>query len=290
MGAVVQRLDVAVVRLNSDIISFGEKRQVKLPLAPGNRYTGLVLLFRVNTGEPLAIFPDGVVQRLRVGATSALSAKYMAKQKPHRVAVIGAGWQAGGHVLAINALYPQAQILCDSPTRDKLAAFCADLSRHTGAVVTAAASPEAAVKGADIVLCATNAAQHVFRADWLEPGMHVSTIRGAELEPAVVARADIVAVNDKIAHDAISVTRGVKLPKNRHAIAGLDPAATPTLAEIMAGLAPSRTADKQTSCFVNLPGIGLQFAALGAVLYQKACAAGCGHKLPTEWFTEDVVP
>src|SRR5690242_12949525 len=43
MGAVMPRLGVGAVRLNSDIISFGAERQVKLPLAPGARYTGLVL-------------------------------------------------------------------------------------------------------------------------------------------------------------------------------------------------------------------------------------------------------
>lgn len=290
MGAVIQSLDVAVVRLNSDIISFGGQRQVKLPLAPGNRYTGLVMLFSVNTGEPLAIFPDGVVQRLRVGATSALGAKFMARTEPRSIAVIGAGWQAGGHVLAINALYPHAKIHCYSPTREKLTAFCDEMSGQTGASVAPAPSPEAAVKGADIVLCATNAAQPVFKADWLEPGMHVSTIRGAELEPAVVARSEIVVVNDKVAHDAIAVTQGVKLPKNRHAIAGLDPAVTPSLGEIIAGLKPTRTTEQQISCFVNLPGIGLQFAAVGAALYRKARAGGRGHELPTEWFTEDVVP
>lgn len=82
MRAVAQSLGVGVARLNSDIIAFGQQRQVKLPLAPGQRYTGLVLLFRVNTGEPLAIFPDGVLQRLRVGATSALATRYMARQLP----------------------------------------------------------------------------------------------------------------------------------------------------------------------------------------------------------------
>src|SRR5690348_9747860 len=44
MGGVIPSLGVGVVRLNSDVISFGAERQVKLPLAPGSRYTGLVLL------------------------------------------------------------------------------------------------------------------------------------------------------------------------------------------------------------------------------------------------------
>lgn len=290
MGAVVRSLGVSVVRLNSDIISFGSQRQVKLPLAPGNRYTGLVLLFSVNTGEPLAIFPDGVLQRMRVGATSALATRYMARKNPRTVAVIGAGWQAGGHILAICTLHPLQEIRCYSPTREKLVAFCREMTRATGVSVVPATSAEAAVKGADIVLCATNASQHVFKASWLEPGMHISTIRGPELEPGVLARSAVIAVNDRVAHETVSVTQGVTLPKNRHTIAGMDPTKAPALGDLIAGLAPVRSGPEQISCFVNLPGIGLQFAAVGAAFYQKARAAQCGHELPTEWFTEDVIP
>jgi ornithine cyclodeaminase/alanine dehydrogenase-like protein (mu-crystallin family) len=290
MGAVAPSLGVSVLRLNSDIISFGEKRQVKLPLAPGNRYTGLVLLFSINTGEPLAIFPDGVLQCMRVGATSALATKTMARKNPRIAGIIGAGWQAIGHLKAITALHQLDEIRCYSPTRDKLVAFCSGMSELTGVAVIPAPSPEAAVKGADIVLCATNASQHVFKELWLEPGMHVCTIRGPELEPGVVAQSDLVAVNDRVTHENFSVTKGVTLPKNRHSISGLDPKTTPTLGDLIAGLAPGRVSDAQKSCFVNLPGIGLQFAAVGAVLYQKALAAKRGHELPTEWFTEDVVP
>ena len=42
-----------------------ERSDEKIPLAPGNRWTGLVLLFSTKTGEPLMIFPYGVLQRLR---------------------------------------------------------------------------------------------------------------------------------------------------------------------------------------------------------------------------------
>jgi ornithine cyclodeaminase/alanine dehydrogenase-like protein (mu-crystallin family) len=290
MGAVARGLGVGVVRLNSDIISFANQRQKKLPLAPGDRYTGLVLLFSVDTGEPLAIFPDGVVQRMRVGATSALGAKYLARDDARTVAVIGAGWQAGGHVMAIAALRELEEIRCYSPTREKLESFCSGMSRHTGVKVRPAASAEEAVKGAGIVLCATNASRHVFFEHWLEPGMFVSTIRGPELEPGVVRQADLVVVHDRTVHGNVNTTRGVVLPVNRHAIEGFDVQSAPSLPDLVAGTVRGRSSAQQKTCFVNLPGTGLQFAAVGAAFYRKARAAGIGHELPTEWFTEDVVP
>ncbi len=290
MGAVLPSQHIGVVRLTSDIISFDRERRVKLPLAPGKRYTGLVLLFDSDTGTPLAILPDGILQRMRVGATSLLAARYLARRDVKTVALIGAGWQAGGHVMAVAATFPQADIRCYSPTADKRAAFCAEISQQTGMRVATSATAEAAVRDADVVLCATNASSQVFSAAWLAPGMHISTIRGPELDPAAVKQCDVVVVHESVQHENISVTTGVRMPENRHAIEGLDFGATPSLADLIAGKTPGRTSPSQKTCFVNFPGNGLQFAAVGAVLYRKAQAAGRGHELPTEWFTEDVIP
>ena len=292
MGGVLPGAGVGAVRLNSDIISFGEQRQVKLPLAPGDRYTGLVLLFSTETGEPLSIFPDGVLQRMRVGAASALGAKYLARSDATTVGLIGAGWQAGAQVMAIAALRNIDAIRCYSPTREKREAFCAELGAKTGVTMRPVATPEEAVRGADIVLCATNASSHVFRAEWLEPGMHVGTIRGHELEPETVRSADLVAIHDRGARAAVIATRGVALPKDRHWIPGIEDVMekAPTLGELVAGLAKGRSSAEQKSCFLNLTGIGLQFAAAGAALYRKAREAGAGREVPGEWFTEDVIP
>lgn len=165
MGGVLPSAGVGVVRLNSDIICFGSQRQVKLPLAPGERYTGLVLLFSTHTGEPLAIFPDGVLQRMRVGAASALGAKYLARADTSSVGLIGAGWQAGAQVMAITTLRKIERIRCYSPAREKREAFCAELSEKTGVSIDAVSTPEQAVRGTGIVLCATNSNAHVSSID-----------------------------------------------------------------------------------------------------------------------------
>lgn len=291
MGGVIPSLGISALRLNSDIIAFDNGRQVKLPLAPGNRYTGLVMLFSTGTGEPLAIFPDGILQRMRVGATTALGAKCLARKNANSVGLIGAGGQAGAQIRAIISTHDIDSIRCYSPTQTKCEAFCTEMSDETGIKVLPVRSAEEAVREADIVLCATNSSQHVFSPDWFEPGMHVSTIRGAELSPEVVRRADVVAIHDRRPHGGSVAAKGVALPETWLAIAGmpeLDRA--PTLAELISGKAQGRISSGQRSCFVNVIGIGLQFAAVGAMFYRKAVERGRGHTIPTDWFTEDVVP
>jgi alanine dehydrogenase len=51
-----------------------------------------------------------------------------------------------------------------------------------------------------------------------------------------------------------------------------------------------RTPPDQITCFVNLLGLGIQFAAVGAIVYRNARKAGQGRELPTEWFTELEIP
>ncbi len=105
---VAPKFGTAAVRINSDIITYpevgGVKRRVKVPAAPNKRWVGLVLLFSTETGEPLAIFPDGNMQRMRVGATNGLGAKYLAREDARTAAVIGSGFQAGAQLMAMTAV------------------------------------------------------------------------------------------------------------------------------------------------------------------------------------------
>jgi ornithine cyclodeaminase/alanine dehydrogenase-like protein (mu-crystallin family) len=81
MDGVIPKLGVGAVRINSDIVTWPKRgnnmRREKVPAAPNQRYVGLVLLFSVDNGEPLAILPDGVLQRMRVGAANGLGIKHL---------------------------------------------------------------------------------------------------------------------------------------------------------------------------------------------------------------------
>jgi ornithine cyclodeaminase/alanine dehydrogenase-like protein (mu-crystallin family) len=77
MSGVLPKRNIAALRLNSSVVKWYEKaggvRKDKLPVAGGDKFVGLVMLFSTETGEPLAIFPDGYVQKLRVAGASAIA-------------------------------------------------------------------------------------------------------------------------------------------------------------------------------------------------------------------------
>jgi alanine dehydrogenase len=73
-------------------------------------------------------------------------------------------------------------------------------------------------------------------------------------------------------------------------VGDLDFSTLPTLPELIVGRAKGRQSEAEVTCFMNNIGLGYQFAAAGAVVMRNAKAAGLGHELPTDWFTEDVHP
>src|SRR5258708_23831885 len=125
MEAVARKLGVGAVRINSDIVTWPKRgnamRREKVAAAPNNRYVGLVLLFSVENGEPLAILPDGVIQRMRVGAANGIAIQHLARTPARRIGILGSGWQAGTQLMAACAVRDIISIRCFRPNPENRA-------------------------------------------------------------------------------------------------------------------------------------------------------------------------
>ena len=159
MDGVIPKLGIGAVRIDSDIVTWPRQgnnmRRVKVPAAPNARYVGLVLLFSSETGEPLAILPDGVMQRIRVGATNGLGVKYLARKDATSVGILGSGWHAGAQLMAACAVREIETIRCFSPDPGRCEAFAREMSATLGVEVKPVGRPDEAVGAADIAMCAT---------------------------------------------------------------------------------------------------------------------------------------
>src|SRR5256885_16119307 len=129
MGGTWPAQGIQALRINSDVVTHplvaGKPRRVKQPLANG-RWVGLVLLFSTDTGALLAMFPDGVMQRMRVGAASGLALKHLAREDAQRLALIGSGWQAGTQLAAALAVRKFRDVRVFSPRRENREAVVAE--------------------------------------------------------------------------------------------------------------------------------------------------------------------
>lgn len=293
MGGTWPAQGVQALRINSDVITHplvaGRPRRVKQPLA-GGRWVGLVLLFSTQTGALLAMFPDGVMQRLRVGAASGLALKLLSRTNSETLALIGSGWQAGAQLMAARSVRSFKRIKVFSPRRESREAFVREFPD-----VEPVDSAEKCVEGADVIAASTSSMVRVVEPAWLKPGVHVSCIKTQEIDGEVLDRCDRVIVHDRRqAKQENNVMEGTpNAPAEKESGWWHDPRYSgkyPDLGQLLAGTAPGRQSDKEITCFANNVGSGLQFAAAGALVLKKAREKGVGRELPDEWFSEDVHP
>jgi len=296
MGGTWPARSIQALRINSDVVTHplvaGKPRRVKQPLAPGGdgkgRWVGLVLLFSTETGALLAMFPDGVMQRLRVGAASGLALKHLARENVATLALIGTGWQAGAQLMAARAVRRFEEVRVFSPRAESRAAFA---SQHENLKMVD--SIEACIEGADVILAATSSMVRVIEPKWLRPGMHVGCIKTQEIDTEVLGRCDRVFVHTRQQAKQISnVMPGTPNARKEDDTGWWKDRAHsyPDLGDLLAGSAPGRREASEITCFANNVGTGLQFAAAGAAVLARAREMKIGTELPDHWFSEDVHP
>ena len=300
--------EIAALRLNSDVIHYeareGRVIKDKIPAAPGKKWVGLILLFSSETGEPLAIFPDGVIQRMRVAAISALAAREMARPNASVLGIFGSGWQAGGHVEAFCKVRKIEKVRCYSPTKANRENFAQEMEQRTRVHVEPMSRPEEVAAGCDILIAATNAITTVIQPDWVKPGMHVTCVKDCELGEKTIRKANRIAIHTKKfapenyivglgdekieAHDPIDHLR----QKSRTVPTPPPPfwIDAPEIKEVLVGRVRGRESPEEITCFINNIGLGIQFAAVGSAIYNEAKAKQRGREIPTEWFLESVHP
>lgn len=291
MPGAVEDLGLAALRVQSDRIRWGDDRKVKLGVARGEQYTEYVQVYDTETTEPVLVYPDGYASKMRVGATNAIAAREMARADATTVGLLGAGRQAGGQAWGFDAALDLETIRVFSPTEANREAFAAEWDARLDADVVAVDSAEAAVEGAGVLACASNAMAPVFEADWIEPGTHVSAIKNPEVPDEAFGRVDRVAIHTHVTHHGPNNYAprasdfGDRLD-DAWAIEGFDLASAPDLPTVMAD-DRSREPD-ETTLFLNNMGLGTQFAAVGKVVLEHAVEADVGVEVETDRFLQSV--
>ncbi|HLY01579.1 MAG TPA: NAD(P)-binding domain-containing protein [Candidatus Cybelea sp.] len=132
-------------------------------------HQAIVLLFRTDNGEPLAVMDGRLITEMRTAAVSAAITKYLMPPPSKVLALLGSGVQAHSHLTALSTIHQFEEVRVWSRTPDHAAEF----ARRHGAVAMEA---EAAVRGADVIVVATSSQGPVLRGAWLKEGAHVNAV------------------------------------------------------------------------------------------------------------------
>jgi ornithine cyclodeaminase/alanine dehydrogenase-like protein (mu-crystallin family) len=250
-------------------------------IIPGNPARGLdahqgtVTLFDGETGQPTAILDASAVTEIRTAAVTAVATGLLARTDARTLAVLGAGVQGRAHLEALATVRGFEEVRIYAPTQAHAQAL-AEQPGLPGAQVSAVATAEDAVRGADVVVAATNSREPVLAHAWLKPGAHVnavgaSTPNAREIDTATVAASALFcdsreSLRNEAGEFQLAVREGA-IPGDEHVRA--------ELGEVLAGIAPGRQDDGELTLFRSL-GIGVEDLAAAEIVVAAARAQGLG--------------
>jgi ornithine cyclodeaminase/alanine dehydrogenase-like protein (mu-crystallin family) len=136
---------------------------------------GVYLLLNGKSGEPQSLIDGPALTVFRTAATSALAARFLARENAATHLVIGAGALAVPLARAHRAVRPIAKTLFWNRTHSGALAAAKKL-RQYGFEAEAVSELDAAVRQADIVSCATLSKVPLVRGNLLKPGTHVDLV------------------------------------------------------------------------------------------------------------------
>jgi ornithine cyclodeaminase/alanine dehydrogenase-like protein (mu-crystallin family) len=232
----------------------------------------VVLLFRADSPELVAVIEADRLGQLRTGAASGVAAKYLARDGAHSLGLIGCGWQAESQLAAIRAARPELErVVVYCRNEKNLRAFC---KKHGAEPGESHRDPGEC----DVVVTVTTSKDPVLRGEWLQPGALVCAVgandgRRRELDNVVLERAAFVCCdsieNAKLESADLSepVESGV-----------LDWLEVHELQEVVAGEVAGRQSDDDIVVFKS-NGLAAWDIAAAAAVVERARAAGAGRDL-----------
>lgn len=229
-----------------------------------------VILYSVETGEPLMLFQDCSINELRTGAAGGVGAKYLARKDARAAAVLGSGVHAETQLKAVCAVRALSLVKVYSPTESHRIAFAGKMRLELGIEVQAAATPEEAIHGADVVITATASRTPVFDGNWLREGTHVTSIANGdktrtrqELDETTIRRADRIFITSK---PTVCVNESDIFRAVRDKVISWDQ--VDEIASLLLGKVSGRKDDRQITLY-KLQGIGIMDVAVGARAYER---------------------
>jgi ornithine cyclodeaminase/alanine dehydrogenase-like protein (mu-crystallin family) len=258
----------------------------------------LDMLYDINSGNLLAIIHDGYLQKMRVQATNAIAARYMARKNVVSMALIGSGWQATAAIESMRFVRPIQKVNVFSRQTENRKKFVQVMQlAYKDMEIQDFDSAERAVRGTDMIVAATNSNIPVCKGEWIEKGMHLTGVLPNEFDLDCYQKSDYIVIFNRLHGRDYTLRRGpeedaLNIPSHAKLLEG-----APEIADLVSGRVPGRMSDDQITIFANGghgwghdggPGYGIQFTAMAKLIYDLAKERGVGRQLPLEWFQQNV--
>lgn len=155
--------------------------------------SGVYLLQSGKTGSPLALLDGKALVTWRTAATSALASSYLSREDSSRFLMVGSGSLAPYLIEAHASVRPIKQVLVWNRSPAAAEELVERMQGHPFDISTTT-DLGGAVRGADIVCCATSANTPLIKGEWLQQGTHLDLVGSMhadqrECDDAVISQA-----------------------------------------------------------------------------------------------------
>jgi ornithine cyclodeaminase len=254
---------------------FALKEIVVVPSNPSrglDTHMGGVLLHDGDSGELIAVLNASPVTEIRTAAVSAVATRALARPDAQRVAILGAGAQARGHVHALRAVLDDPEIRIWARNQEA----AERLASEVGATVSP--SVDAALFGSEVVCTTTGAVEPIVEKRWLARGAHVNAVGSCfpttrELDTETVANSSFFTDRrESCLNEAgdyiLAAAEGAVGPDHIKA----------ELGEVLAGMHPGREHEDELTVFESL-GIAVEDLASAELVVRRARERGIGAEV-----------
>ena len=209
----------------------------------------VIVMFKPETGEPLAVMDGRLITEMRTAAASAVATQRLARPDAAVLGILGSGVQATSHLAALRHVRSFREVRVWSPRNAP--AFA---ERHGVKAVPSAAD---AVRGADVVVVAASSTTPILQGRWLSPGTHVNAIGATrpdwrELDDDLVTTAPIFVDS-----------REAALRESGDVIAARSEVTE--IGAVVAGVAPGRRNDQEITLFKSV-GVAVEDVAAASLV------------------------
>lgn len=232
-------------------------------------------LYSAETGKLMAILDGTYITAIRTACASAMATKALANRETPVLGILGAGVQARAHIETLSKVRRLEKIKVYSPSGESARKLKSELEPMLNVAIEPAASAEAAVRDADLVVTATTAPTPILERAWLKPGAHVNAIGShrpdlRELDGATLKAARLV-VDSREANlsecgDVLLAIQEGMIEKSHASI---------EIGEVLAGHKAGRTNSSEITIYKSV-GIAIQDVAAASLVYHKAVRQKAG--------------
>jgi ornithine cyclodeaminase/alanine dehydrogenase-like protein (mu-crystallin family) len=258
---------------------FGVKLVSLMPRNKPPQYSshlGIVLLFEVEHGQPVAMLDAAEITAIRTAAASGLATRLLAKPDAGDLAILGAGEQATSHLAAMLAVRKLRRIRVWGRDREKAAAFAQAEGAKHGVTIEVSATPREAVTGADIICTVTKAREPILLGEWLEPGVHLNVVGSSINSTAEIDTPAVVKSRFFVDYRSSTITEGGEYLRALRAGAITPEHILGEIGEVANGSKTGRISPNDVTLYKSL-GIAPQDLASAHYVLQKARARSAGQ-------------